>query len=439
MKIRVVLQVMDIKYFKTSNLFGRYNHTIRFTDGVNIIIGDNGVGKTVCLKILNSIFNGDFGYLFNLEFDLITVSFGREIWTISRIETSVKSEMFLFDDSSSLIKVEIKIESNVNGEHIIVEDDVRIDLPSFFEKISDNEWYDRRRGVYIDEKELVNRYKIRTETRGLPLWIRKRLRGMSVRMIDTQRIYRNENNGRRTEIGRTIAKYVKDISNVISEEQNKAGVIASSLDRSFPSRLVSELVTRGNVTTPKDTLDKLIEVDKMNKSLHSVGLTEYKKDSILNGLPQIDSTILTVLSLYADDMKKKLDAYSNIQAKLQLFLSIINSRFANKKCVLNRKGEFSFITEYTTDNARKIKEIEPTLLSSGEQNEFVLFYDLLFNCDEKNLILIDEPELSLHIKWQQMMISDLVTICNHNRLNVLIATHSPDLIGNHWSLVQKLE
>ena len=430
---------MDIKYIKTVDLFGRYNHTIRFQDGVNIIIGDNGVGKTICLKILNSIFNGDFGYLFNLEFKSIIISYGREIWTISREETREQSEISLFEDSSAVIKVKIKIESNVNNEHTIEEDDVRIDLPSFFEKISDNEWYDRRRGVYIDEKELVNRYKIRTETRGLPLWIRKRLRGMSVRMIDTQRIYRNENNGRRTEIGRTITKYVKDISNVINEEQNKAGAIASNLDRSFPSRLISELGTHGNVATPQDTLDKLIEVDRMNKSLHSVGLTEYKKDSILNGLPQIDSAILTVLSLYADDMKKKLDAYSNIQTKLQLFLSIINSRFANKKCVLNRKGEFCFITEQNIGSMRKIKEIEPTLLSSGEQNEFVLFYDLLFNCDEKNLILIDEPELSLHIKWQQMMISDLVTICNQNRLNVLIATHSPDLIGNHWSLVQKLE
>lgn len=40
---------MDIKYIKISKLFGRYNHEIRISDGVNIIIGDNGVGKTVCL------------------------------------------------------------------------------------------------------------------------------------------------------------------------------------------------------------------------------------------------------------------------------------------------------------------------------------------------------------------------------------------------------
>ena len=173
--------------------------------------------------------------------------------------------------------------------------------------------------------------------------------------------------------------------------------------------------------------------------MNKVGLTEYKNDSILKNLQQIDTAILTVLSLYADDMKKKLEAYSDIQGKLQLFLNIINSRFDNKQCVISKENEFKFITYELYGRTKRARELAPTLLSSGEQNEFVLFYELLFNCSEKNFILIDEPELSLHVKWQQKMIDDLLSICNQNKLNILIATHSPDLIGNHWSLVQKLE
>lgn len=429
---------MLIKYLRINQLFGRYNHSIKFSDGVNIIIGDNGVGKTVCLKILSSIFNGDFGYLLKLEFKDIVISFGKEIWTISKKEIQESNEVFLFDDIASSIKYNLTVESNLHKDHTISEDDVRVDVPSYFDKISDNEWFDRRRGVYVDEKDLFNRYNNRTEIRGLPLWIRSRVKSFSVRIIDTQRIYRNENNGRRSEIGRTISKYVKDISLVINEEQNKASMIASQLDQSFPSRLIDELSAHNSITA-NETLQKLVEVDEMNRSLHMVGLTEYKKDSILKSLLKIDTPILTVLSLYADDMKKKLETFNSIQGKLQLFLSIINSHFTNKKCVLNKKGEFCFETDQITENINKSKNIDPTLLSSGEQNVFVLFYDLLFNCDEKNFILIDEPELSLHIKWQQMMIDDLMRICEKNKLNVLIATHSPDLIGNHWSLVQKLE
>ena len=431
---------MDIRYIKTVDLFGRFNHTVKFSDGVNIIIGDNGVGKTVFLRIINSIFNGEFSYLFDLDFKEIIISFGKEIWTISRNEITETNDTSLFDDSLDSVKIQLKIQSNLNNEvHYINEDDVRINMPPYFERVSNHEWLDKRRGVFIDEKDLLDNYNYRprTLTRGLPIWMRKRLIAVSVRMIDTQRIYRKDGAGPKSEIGRTISKYVKDISILINEEHNKAGIIASQLDRSFPSRLIEQLSAHNDIT-PEATVKKLVIVDEMNRSLQSVGLSDNKKESILKRLPNIDTPILTVLSLYADDMKKKLEAYSGIQGKLELFLSIINSRFDYKKCMLNKKGEFVFVTESRMGSINQMKEIKPTDLSSGEQNEFVLFYDLLFNSNEKKLVLIDEPELSLHIKWQQKMIADLIQICKYNGLNVLIATHSPDLIGNHWSLVQKL-
>lgn len=432
---------MDIKYIKTNGLFGRYNHTIRFSDGVNIIIGENGVGKTVCLKILKAVFNGEFEYLLQLDFQSIVISFGREVWTITKEKPEGADDELLplFDEDVVIGRNELKIVSNLGGIHIIKPDDVPVNPTPYLEQTSDNEWYDRRRGVYIDEKELFYRYRIRRETQGLPLWVKHRISSLSVRLIDTQRIYRSENNRRSMEIGRTINKYVKDIAEIIKTEQNKAGAVASNLDRTFPSRLIDVLSKHSAVTTHA-TIEKLATVDKLSKSLYQVGLTEYKKEPILKNFQQIDDTILAVLSLYAEDMIFKLEAYSEIQGKLQLFFDIINARFDNKKCVLNSNNEFCFSVEVEQGSSgnKRNKIIEPSLLSSGEQNEFVLFYDLLFNCASKNLILIDEPELSLHIKWQQVMINDLQRICDHNKLNVLIATHSPDLIGNHWSLVQEL-
>lgn len=428
---------MEIKYIKINNLFGTFRHEIKFSDGVNIIIGDNGVGKTICLKIINNIFKEDFGFFFDLDFQSIVLSFGKEIWTIKKqIETG---DSIYVDEKGdvALGQTVLCVLSNLKREHIIKYKDVHLDLPSYYEKVSELEWLDRRRGFIIEENELLNRLGINKRTNQLPEWITKRIKGISVRMIDTQRIYRNEVRG--AEIGRTISKYVKDISNVIRQEQNRAGVIASRLDRTFPSRLIQELSDKTRKTTATDTLNMLSEVDNLTRSLSSVGLTSYEKDSILKNLSNIDEAILKVLSLYCSDMKEKLEAYNNIQSKLHLFLDIINSRFANKKCMLDRNQEFVFNTYESNGQIKRGKKIQPTRLSSGEQNEFVLFYDLVFNCDKKNLILVDEPELSLHIKWQQMMIGDLSRICDHNHLSILVATHSPDLIGNHWSLVQKLE
>lgn len=73
-------------------------------------------------------------------------------------------------------------------------------------------------------------------------------------------------------------------------------------------------------------------------------------------------------------------------------------------------------------------------LSSGEQEILVLFYKLIFESDV-NIILIDEPEISLHISWQKEILNDFKKIIELNRnIHVIIATHSPQILSDNWDL-----
>ena len=54
-------------------------------------------------------------------------------------------------------------------------------------------------------------------------------------------------------------------------------------------------------------------------------------------------------------------------------------------------------------------------------------------------MLIDEPELSLHIAWQQQFLKDLLDITDLSKFDLLIATHAPDIIHNHWEFTVDLE
>jgi predicted ATP-dependent endonuclease of OLD family len=65
-----------------------------------------------------------------------------------------------------------------------------------------------------------------------------------------------------------------------------------------------------------------------------------------------------------------------------------------------------------------------------------LFYQLLFNTQDGSLLLIDEPEISLHISWQNQFINDLKEVIKINSMDILIATHSPDIISNYWNLTK---
>lgn len=78
--------------------------------------------------------------------------------------------------------------------------------------------------------------------------------------------------------------------------------------------------------------------------------------------------------------------------------------------------------------------LRPADLSSGEQHQLVLFYELLFKATRRTLYLIDEPEISLNVEWQRRFLSDLSEVIRFGKHYVLLATHSPQIIHNRWDL-----
>jgi predicted ATP-binding protein involved in virulence len=146
-----------------------------------------------------------------------------------------------------------------------------------------------------------------------------------------------------------------------------------------------------------------------------------------------DKFMLPVLMVYIDDSKQKLQLFENIAQKLKCFLDIINNRFLYKTMSVDKQQGLIFTSTVTG------KQIPVTGLSSGEQHELVLFYELLFKTQDNSLILIDEPEISIHISWLNQFIEDLKKVIERGKMDILIATHSPDIIGNHWDLTVELE
>jgi predicted ATP-binding protein involved in virulence len=68
-----------------------------------------------------------------------------------------------------------------------------------------------------------------------------------------------------------------------------------------------------------------------------------------------------------------------------------------------------------------------------------MFYEFLFKTKPGSLILIDEPEISLHVAWQIKFLRDIQEIIKLADFDVLIATHSPSLISENWNLTVELK
>ena len=120
-----------------------------------------------------------------------------------------------------------------------------------------------------------------------------------------------------------------------------------------------------------------------------------------------------------------------------LFLELINERFLFKSLVLRvdglmHLGHLTFITDAGSDLVDKLKSLSGSELSSGEQHLLVLYYQLLFEVQPDTLVMIDEPELSMNVVWQRNFLKDLQRIIELRKFDVLIATHSPQIIHDKW-------
>lgn len=415
---------MDIRKIEINGLFGEINHEIDLSDSISIIMGENGVGKTAILNIIKAIYDNDFSTLLAYNFTSI------KIWLKSK-----KAGCIVYKKEEDCIHVSSSSKSN--SEFKISEEDIAFDVPSYLRQVSHNRWFDIHSRCYYTTDELRaymehDIFMIKKES--IEDWYLNLLKGFHVKLISTQRLYQFTNLGRSKDIMK-INTFSSDLVKYISSELSNAGKQSAELDRTFPTRLVTRLKANKNYKSD-DLISDLEQLESLRNKLAEVGFLD-KIDINIEDLlkEQTNNRILmNVIKLYIKDSQEKLEKYKKAADKASLFLRIINSRLKSKKLRIDTERGFVVESLRTTDN----EEIKVDELSSGEQNEIVLFYDLIFNCDKCSLVLVDEPEISLHLEWLQQMLGDFKDIVEQNGMKMLIATHSPDFVGDNYDLVQNL-
>lgn len=74
--------------------------------------------------------------------------------------------------------------------------------------------------------------------------------------------------------------------------------------------------------------------------------------------------------------------------------------------------------------------LDLALLSSGEKQLLTILLTVLLEDGEPTVLFMDEPEVSLHMEWQQKLIETIRRL-NPN-VQIILSTHSPAIIMNGW-------
>lgn len=75
--------------------------------------------------------------------------------------------------------------------------------------------------------------------------------------------------------------------------------------------------------------------------------------------------------------------------------------------------------------------VSPYLLSSGEKQMLIILLTVLVQNREPYVLLMDEPEISLHIEWQQSLIGLVLDL--NPQIQIILSTHSPAVIMDGWA------
>ena len=125
------------------------------------------------------------------------------------------------------------------------------------------------------------------------------------------------------------------------------------------------------------------------------------------------------------------DRNYNLAESIIVFKDIVNEIFINKSVVVSESGKLGIQMDNGT-------ALQLSRLSSGEKQILIMFYILLFHATPGSLVIVDEPEISLHVSWQQKLADLFLNICRVRNLQMIVATHSPQVIHDKWDLTVEL-
>ena len=441
---------MNIDRVRVNGLFDTFDHDLAFSPGerIMIIVGPNGFGKTTMLRLINALFNQPISSLAAVPFQGIDVT---------------------FDDGTHLIVKQVPVGQQCNGDHLPLKvtchrngkvQDYRPRRPSIDERalgipiaaiediipsldqVGARKWLNLETGSTLDLVEVISEFwehfprSIRDPLLPSPDWLTEIRDSVSVRLVSTERLTRHNRASRpwrrrgAANATRTVKVYSDKLAEEIRDLIADYGTLSQSLDRTFPARLVSDQQqSSGSVDALREDL-RLIDQKRLD--LEEVGLLTKEQPGLdIPDLSQVDEAQRSVLAVFAEDTKQKLAVFDELFKRVSAFKRIANTRFLHKHVSVSEDG-----LSATRDDGR---QVDLAKLSSGEQHELVMLYELLFRAKGNSLILIDEPEISLHVAWQERWIRDLEETAALSDFRAIVATHSPEIIGNRLNLTVELD
>lgn len=416
-----------IKKLEVVGLHNRFDITQDFSPNTQIIFGENGTGKTTLLHILANLLNADYRCFFALDFNHIKA---------------------IMDDETTLEirKADYNRENNTHNSLIVKSSKARNRL-SILREREENEyelqtWYRRGYGSLLPVAYFPAFRNI------IEAWAATVARNNNYPQDENREdkiteFVRNVygqftpqiNYPSPLEIEQGLAREMQEATVRVTE--NDRQVLAQSFIDVFSQLSPSTSNVDETLKTPNEIIQK---IKKLSEEINNYPL---QKESVLGGgiylklqsiLRDVESEkhelklAAEVLGVYQDSLEKMVEIRKQSFANIKHYLNAVNYFLNGKELMIEieAQGFNEVFVGLKFNDGFTLKGF--SALSSGERQIVTLIYAAT-RMNKQKLILIDEPEISLHVDWQRQLLKKISA--QSSDCQIIVCTHSPVIAGDY--------
>lgn len=430
-----------INRIRIAELFGRYSYMIERNENANILIlyGDNGTGKTTTLRLLYHLLSvsnrrGHRTALGEVAFRSVEVTLDNDITVFAERESAATSDYVYGTKRKESILAQVNVQFDEDGDII---DSPRTDdeLAAVLDSIRDATGVDI---YYIGDDRSLQSDRLQLHTVDDPS-------SHAIQHFQPSLFRRRPSSRSRRPTARSRATDLSVVLAEATEWARRQAIGATSTGTANANSIYSDVIRRiaspqmlgdEKQTSPQGLIEKIAAIETRNRQYEPFGLESsltgsQLRDALSTASDDTQLLIVSILQPYLESIEARLEAVGALQATISTFVHWANQLLMDKYITLRLPHGIEILT---SDG----DTLSPEQLSSGEQHLLLLLTSTLYAQERPSLFIIDEPELSLNMKWQRQLVNALTECTHAGSTAFVIATHSFEILAGHTEQVVEL-